>query len=87
MSKGKWTSKPPALTNTFPPPLVQEHGDAHGVLWQRLDTLTIAPEDKVCVAAYLAQADNQGMRGFLAAASDKTFQTWVYQFISKNNGH
>jgi hypothetical protein len=86
MAKGKF-EKAPALGSTPPPPRAHGHDDAHGVLWQRLDALTIATEDKVCVAAYLGHAENEGMRGFLAAASDKTFETWVYQFISKNNGH
>ena len=63
-----------------PPPMPSFNSDA--ALWQRLEKMTITTDQKLMVGTYLASNDQKGMRGFLSASSEITFQSWVYKFLS-----
>jgi hypothetical protein len=70
-----------ALT-TPPPPPPPPTSDPHAALWERLEGMTITTDQKVTVGTFLASKDQKGLCGFLCGSSEKTFQSWVYKFLS-----
>ncbi|KAL6634931.1 hypothetical protein ACP70R_027602 [Stipagrostis hirtigluma subsp. patula] len=81
-----------ALVKSFaeppPPPPLPKLDNPYANLWKRLEALPILrSEDKVNIGVYLARPDCEGMRSFLDASSDKTLETWVYQFLCEQGGH
>jgi hypothetical protein len=70
-----------ALTTTPPPP-PPPTSDPHAALWERLEGITRTTDLKVTVGTFLDSKDQKGLRGFLCGSSEKTFQSWVYKFLS-----
>ncbi|WVZ78615.1 hypothetical protein U9M48_026298, partial [Paspalum notatum var. saurae] len=64
----------------------EEPSDPNASLWKRIDDLVITETDKIAIATYLSQPNQEKLCGFLKAASDKTFQTWVMEFIGQKYG-
>jgi hypothetical protein len=44
--------------------------------------MTLTTDQKLMVGTFLASKDQKGLRGFLCGSSEKTFQCWVYKFLS-----
>lgn len=65
-----------------PPPVPMPFVNPDAILWQRLENMTITTDQKLMVGTYLAHKDQKGMRGFLSAASDITFESWVLKHLS-----
>lgn len=65
-----------------PPPVPMPFVNPDAILWQRLDNMTITTDQKLMIGTYLAHKDQKGMRGFLSAASDITFESWVLKHLS-----
>ncbi|XP_008664683.1 uncharacterized protein [Zea mays] len=64
-----------------PPPIIPSlNSDAE--LWQRLEKMTLTTDQKLIVGTFLASKDQKGMRGFLSASAETTFQSWVFKFLS-----
>jgi len=63
-----------------PPPPAMPNSD--GILWQRLENMTLTTDQKLMVGTFLAHKDQKGMRGFLSGSAEVTFQSWVFKFLS-----
>jgi hypothetical protein len=70
-----------------PPPPVLKHDIPYVGLWKRLEALPIPTDDKITIGVYLARPENEGMRGWLDGSSDTTLETWVYQFLTQQDGN
>ncbi|OEL26993.1 hypothetical protein BAE44_0011988 [Dichanthelium oligosanthes] len=79
----KLLSKPIKFFNEmkelFPPPMPSNSDVA---LWQRLEKMTITTDQKLLVGTFLASNEQKGMRDFLSASAEITFQSWVFKFLS-----
>jgi hypothetical protein len=62
-----------------PPPSMRSSDD---ILWQRLENMTLTTDQKLMVGIFLASKEQKGMRSFLSGSSDRTFQSWVFKFLS-----
>ncbi|KAM3208386.1 hypothetical protein ACQJBY_063209 [Aegilops geniculata] len=56
--------------------------DPYATLWKRLEELPITTDQRITVGVHLSCKDNEGLRGWLCSASDKTFETWVCKFFA-----
>jgi hypothetical protein len=56
--------------------------NSDGILWQRLENMTLTTDQKVMVGTFLAHKDQKGMRGFLSGLAEVIFQSWVFKFLS-----
>ena len=65
-----------------PPPAPMPFVNPDAMLWQRLENMTITTDQKLIVGTYLAHKDQKGMRGFLSAASNMAFESWVLKHLS-----
>lgn len=74
------------LANPPPAPQLPQLIDPSAALRSRIDEINISNEDTILIGEYLCLAgpNNEGMRSFLSYRSDKTLETWVYQFICKH---
>jgi hypothetical protein len=61
-----------------PPPAMRSSDD---ILWERLEQMTLTTDQKLMVGTYLAAKEQKGMRGFLSASAEVTFQSWVFKFL------
>jgi hypothetical protein len=64
------------------PPVPMSFVNPDAILWQRLENMTITTDQKLMVGTYLAHKDQKSMCGFLSAASDITFESWVLKNLS-----
>ncbi|XBJ18325.1 hypothetical protein VPH35_009519 [Triticum aestivum] len=64
------------------PPLMPQVVDPYATLWKRLEELPLTTDQRVVVGVHLSCKDNEGLRGWLCSASDKTFETWVWKFFA-----
>ncbi|KAF7103416.1 hypothetical protein CFC21_104405 [Triticum aestivum] len=64
-----------------PPPMPQVV-DPYASLWKRLEELPITTDQRITVGVHLSCKDNEGLRGWLCSASEKTFETWVCKFFA-----
>jgi len=63
-----------------PPPPMPSNSDV--ALWQRLEKMILTTDQKLLVGTFLASNEQKGMRGFLSASAEITFQSWVFKFLS-----
>lgn len=56
------------------------------LLWRHIENLTITAKDKIDIATYLSNPQQETFRGYLKVASDATFQTWVIDFLRSRYG-
>ena len=42
-------------------------------------------DQRVTIGMHLSSKNNEGLRGWLCCASDKTFETWVWKFFGKDD--
>jgi hypothetical protein len=61
-----------------PPPMP----NSDGILWRRLENMTLTTDQKAMVGTFLAHKDQKDMRGFLSGSAEVTFQSWVFKFLS-----
>ncbi|WVZ94548.1 hypothetical protein U9M48_040428 [Paspalum notatum var. saurae] len=64
----------------------EEPVDPNASLWQRIEVLPIPTRDKIEIAKFLSNPQQEIFRGYLKAASDSTFQTWVIDFMGSKYG-
>ncbi|KAE8819884.1 hypothetical protein D1007_02258 [Hordeum vulgare] len=64
-----------------PPPMPQVV-DPYATLWKKLEELPITTDQRIALGMHLSCKDNEGLRGWLCSASDKTFETWVWKFFA-----
>jgi hypothetical protein len=62
-----------------PPPIIRNSDE---IVWERLEKMTLTTGQKVMIGEYLAHKNQKGMRGFLSAASETTFESWIFKFLS-----
>jgi hypothetical protein len=62
-----------------PPPIIRNSDE---IVWERLEKMTLTTGQKVMIGEYLAHKNQKGMRGFLSAVSETTFESWIFKFLS-----
>jgi hypothetical protein len=65
-----------------PVPAPPSMPNSDGILWQRLENMTLTTDQKVMAGTFLAHKDQKGMRGFLSGSAEVTFQSWIFKFLS-----
>lgn len=75
-----------SLAQPPPPPPVVKLDNPHAELWKRLEALPIRTDDKITIGTFLARPENEGMRCWLDGSSNTTLETWVYRFLSEEDG-
>ncbi|XP_073365323.1 uncharacterized protein [Aegilops tauschii subsp. strangulata] len=68
-----------------PAPQMPQVIDPYASLWHRLEVLPITMDQRGTIGMHLSSKDNEGLRGWLCCASDKTFETWVWKFFDKDD--
>ncbi|KAF7024452.1 hypothetical protein CFC21_036801 [Triticum aestivum] len=68
-----------------PAPQMPQVIDPYASLWHRLEVLPITMDQRVTIGMHLSSKNNEGLRGWLCCASDKTFETWVWKFFDKDD--
>jgi hypothetical protein len=56
--------------------------NSDALLWQMLKNMTITIDQKLIIGTYQAHKDQKGMQGFLSAASNITFESWVLKHLN-----
>nr|TKW36870.1 hypothetical protein SEVIR_1G010000v2 [Setaria viridis] len=55
-------------------------------LGQKLEEISLTPEQRFLVSEHLSSKENKGMRGWLCNASAATLHAWVFKFLCQKEG-